>query len=152
MQRILSPALVALALAATAPATAGDWSGAYVGGYGGLAYGSDLMAGAYAGYSFQSGSVVYGAELDGFYTELAEWEVFAKGRAGYAISDQVLLHGTAGVGTYLGTTALWSLGLGGEAKVTDSLSLRGDYELHNSFGSGLGSAEHFIKAGAVWGF
>jgi len=154
MKRSFATTVLAAALTLGASASlAQDWSGAYVGAYGGLAYSAtDPMAGVIAGYAMQTGSFVYGAEADVFYTSLGDWELFAKGRIGYAVGDPLLLHATAGLGTFIGTTTIWSLGLGGEVKLTDNLSLRADGELHNAIGSGLGGAQPFVKAGLVWRF
>ncbi len=153
MKRLVATTIVAAGLALGTSAQAQDWSGGYVGAYGGSAYTmTSPMVGVIAGYSMQSGSFVYGGEVDAFYTSLGDWEVFAKGRLGYAIADPVLIHATAGLGTFNGTTTLWSLGLGGEIKLTDNLSLRGDGELHNTIGSGLTGSAPFLKAGLVWRF
>jgi outer membrane immunogenic protein len=110
-----------------APASAvRDWSGFYAGvqltylepiGSSDFAFYEDdpwdetRSAGGFAGYNFQSGSFVYGAEAlvtfyDGenvtFPGEFLEHFVEVRGRAGYAFND-VLLYGALGL-----TTQTWS--------------------------------------------
>ena len=91
-----------------------DWSGAYIGGHAGVASsrlnpfsnGKGLAAGAQAGYNFQFGSAVLGAELEGTYMggtdqnvrggNLDEqWRLAAKAKAGMSL-DKTLVYGTAG--------------------------------------------------------
>jgi outer membrane immunogenic protein len=91
-----------------------DWSGAYVGGHAGVASsrlnpfsnGKGLAAGAQAGYNFQFGSAVLGAELEGTYmggTDQSvrggnldeQWRLAAKAKAGMSL-DKTLVYGTAG--------------------------------------------------------
>jgi outer membrane immunogenic protein len=101
------------AVSTPAPTTF-DWSGAYVGGHAGVASsrlnpfadGKRLAAGAQAGYNFQVGSAVLGAELEGTYmggTEQTvrggsldeQWRLAAKAKAGVGL-DRTLVYGTAG--------------------------------------------------------
>jgi len=154
MKRILLSGMAALGLLATAPAAeAGDWSGAYVGTYVAAVYGTmDPALGLMGGYSMQTNNVVYGAEADVFRSNVGDWEVFGRARLGYALTDTFLMHVTGGAGNYLGTTNLWSLGVGGEVKVSNTISLRADYERHNTWGSGLGTSQPFMKGGVVWNF
>jgi outer membrane immunogenic protein len=93
-----------------------QWSGAYVGVHGGTAFTkmpnpfagrNGWSGGVQAGYNFQSGPAVFGAELEGSYLGGAEhnvqggkikekWRAAAKAKAGLAF-DQTLVFGTAGV-------------------------------------------------------
>lgn len=93
-----------------------SWSGAYVGAHGGvaspkfspLASGRGLTGGVQAGYNFQFGSGVVGAEVEGSYLgndarvpngRLRErFRGAAKLKAGVAL-DHTLLYGTAGLTT-----------------------------------------------------
>ncbi|UXT41836.1 porin family protein [Agrobacterium tumefaciens] len=93
-----------------------SWGGAYVGVHGGvaspkfnpLASGRGLTGGVQAGYNFQFGSGVVGAELEGSYLgnearvpngRLRErFRGAAKMKAGVAL-DQTLVYGTAGLTT-----------------------------------------------------
>lgn len=94
--------------------TAFDWSGAYIGGHAGVASshlnpfsnGKGLAAGAQAGYNFQFGSAVLGAEVEGTYmggTDQSvrggkldeQWRLAAKAKAGMGL-DKTLVYGTAG--------------------------------------------------------
>ncbi|WP_333900015.1 outer membrane protein [Agrobacterium pusense] len=93
-----------------------SWNGAYIGAHGGvvspkvnpLASGRGLTGGVQAGYNFQFGSGVVGAELEGSYLgnearvpngRLRErFRGAAKLKAGVAL-DRTLLYGTAGLTT-----------------------------------------------------
>lgn len=147
-------ALSALALAATfGTAQAQDWSGFYAGLYAGQAYnGSENMAGALAGYNFQTGIYVIGAEVDWFQTDAGKNEAFANLRAGVVLGDKFLLFGKVGRGQFIGSLDLNSVGIGAEFAVTPSISIRADYEKHNTLGSDVFSGPSFTKIGAVWNF
>jgi outer membrane immunogenic protein len=120
-----------LAFAANGPATTADlydtspaynnppafqWSGAYIGAHGGTAFTkmpnpfadrNGVSGGVQAGYNYQIGPAVLGAEIEGSYLGGAEhkveggkveekWRGAAKAKAGLSF-DQTLLYGTAGV-------------------------------------------------------
>lgn len=91
-----------------------SFDGAYVGVHGGMASrspnpfsdGRGLAAGAQAGYNFQMGPGILGAEVEGSYLGNAEqkvrggtigekWRLSAKAKAGLAF-DKTLVYGTAG--------------------------------------------------------
>lgn len=152
-----------LVVPTTAPApraaapVAYDWSGAYVGVFGGMGWGNvdytppgvttaiDAAAtyGGFAGYNLQSGSVVYGAEIAaghfagfaaGFPTESYDYIVDAKLRAGYAI-DNVLVYGFGGYsfGHFAdGFGSDWPVsgfnaGFGAEIGLTDNIVAGAEY-------------------------
>ncbi|MCB1337006.1 MAG: outer membrane beta-barrel protein [Maritimibacter sp.] len=136
-----------------------DWSGAYVGATGGWQFGSSTLDpgatvdvdgaasyGAFAGYNFQNGNMVYGGELAaGLYngfpvgspTASYDYVIDAKARAGIAM-DNVLLYGFAGPSLASFTDAganQYNLlganfGVGGEYGVTDNLSVGLEYIGH----------------------
>ncbi|WP_170984278.1 outer membrane protein [Rhodoligotrophos defluvii] len=109
------------------------------------------MLGGLAGFDMQLGNMVLGAEADtsfgsvkgaglGTTVELRQFSTF-RGRVGYALGD-VLLYGTAGLA--LADVAMksrvcqtcikaddlvkgWTYGGGIETKLTDNVSLRGEY-------------------------
>jgi outer membrane immunogenic protein len=120
-----------LAFAANGPATAADlydtspaynnppafqWSGAYIGAHGGTAFTkmpnpfadrNGVSGGVQAGYNYQMGPAVLGAEIEGSYLGGAQhkveggkveekWRGAAKAKAGLSF-DQTLLYATAGV-------------------------------------------------------
>lgn len=93
-----------------------DWSGAYVGAHGGTAFTkmpnpfagrNGFSGGVQAGYNYQAGPAVLGAEIEGSYLGGAEhdvdggkikekWRAAAKAKAGLSF-DQTLIFGTGGV-------------------------------------------------------
>lgn len=99
-------------------ATSFDWSGFYVGVYGGYAFGESDdsllgsvdadggLAGGTIGYQIQSGNFVYGLEADGGWAGIEtdsnasfettiDWTATVRGRIGYAF-DNFLLFATGG--------------------------------------------------------
>jgi outer membrane immunogenic protein len=143
-----------------------DWRGVYGGIHAGGGVGdansantSGLLAGAQAGINFQSDQVVLGVEGDvtgssvdhkSFATKYRQkWIASARARGGIAM-DRVLVYGTAGV-AYSGnefkdasgksdsSQAGLVVGAGAEVKVSQRVSLRGEY-LHYNFGSATHSS------------
>jgi outer membrane immunogenic protein len=113
-----------------------DWSGFYAGVYGvarneegsDTAFGGALTLGANASFQF----VLLGAEVsvqgllaDGDSTAYGQ----LLGRAGFFVTDDVMVYAAAGYGLDLGTPAEdeFLLGAGVEFAVTDDVSLRGQY-------------------------
>jgi outer membrane immunogenic protein len=149
----------------TAQAQAPNWTGVYGGVHGGVGAGSVKggsanggLIGGQVGFNAQADRVVLGVEGDitassfehkglfgGGQSFKQKWVGTARGRAGYAF-DQVLVYGTGGVASgqsqisdFSGTTSKqaigWVAGLGAEAKVTQQVSVKGEF-LHYSLGTG----------------
>lgn len=158
---VAPPALAPVPVAQT-PAPTYNWSGAYFGGYAGQGIGTmeyrspaagpynidqAWSYGAFAGYNWQSGNLVYGVEGSvgmfegfppGFPNESYDYIADVRARVGYAM-DNVLAYGFAGgsIGQYTipSTPATWTLyganyGAGLEFGVTDNLSIGGEYAGH----------------------
>lgn len=144
----------------TAPA-AYDWTGPYAGallgyGWGTLTGGtapdtlSGFMAGAFVGYNVQSGSAVFGAEMDAQWSGMdgtdpvneVNWTSSFRGRIGYAL-DRFLPYVTGGValaGVSTNTGAVppttttefgWTVGAGVDIAVTDTVFGRIQYNYSN---------------------
>lgn len=142
------------------PVASGGWSGPYAGvtlGYG-LGTATSDVTGAgnlrgpngalFGGAQGQSGQIVYGVEGDvgydgatatmGATTVRRGVDGSLRGRLGYAVTDQILLYGTAGgaakqtrisdaSGNASGAALGWTAGAGLDVKVTDKTFLRGEY-------------------------
>ena len=144
-----------------------DWTGAYVGvnaGYAGGkaklsggqgnigATGSGFIGGAQAGYNFQSGQVVYGAETDIQYSDVKaeisgngnavgvkqKWVGTTRARVGYTPTESVMVYGTGGVayGKVKGyvpgaseskTKVGWAAGAGVEYAMDSNVTLKTEY-------------------------
>jgi outer membrane immunogenic protein len=147
------------------PAPVSNWAGAYIGGYGDYKWGrfedgdreGAFGGGAYGGYNWQSGQIVYGIEGDvgynGVESDVAtgvEGEAGVNGsvraRVGYDMNP-FLIYGTAGValqdneltdtatGASDSKTAVgYTVGAGVEAMVTDNITTRVEYR-YTDFGS-----------------
>lgn len=119
-----------------------SWDGLYAGvGVGGFFVdGNDTQAqiSGVVGVNTTIDNFVLGAEIEGAYAfesddEYDWYEFWVKGRAGYLITPSVLAYVTAGVGVWDYTDSdngdgdtQYALGLGIEAAVSDSISLRGE--------------------------
>jgi outer membrane immunogenic protein len=139
-----------------APTPVSSWAGGYVGLSGGYGWGrmnstipnNGWMVGGFGGVQGQSGRFVYGAEADigwnfgrntvGGTTTQAGLEGSLRGRAGVAVTDSVLLYGTAGLaatqvritdaaGTDSGAQLGYTVGAGSDIKFTDNLFGRVEY-------------------------
>lgn len=144
-----------------------SWAGPYVGLYGGYGFGgssesavSDLetdgfLGGAFLGWNGQNGAFVYGIEGDFGYSDVSGFngteasrnglEGSLRGRLGYAVTDRVLLYGTAGGAatqvTYHtpgvkdeNTQFGWTAGAGVDAMLTDRVFGRLEYR-YSDYGS-----------------
>jgi outer membrane immunogenic protein len=142
---------------ATAPLSAYSWTGLYLGGNFGYAWGttsnnptrpSGFAGGAQAGYNWQAGQFVLGGEADielsGATDTFAPWKFSnpwfgtLRGRAGYAISN-LLIYGTGGVAfgelqaetvnlqSESHTNVGWTAGVGVEAGLAAKLSAKVEY-------------------------
>jgi outer membrane immunogenic protein len=174
MSRFVSRAVALIALCWTVSAQAGDlpygsrpfnvppqpiaysWAGLYLGGNLGYAWGSvennltkpsGLAGGVQAGYNWQSGPLVFGAEGDiqasaasdtfAPYKFSNPWFGTVRGRAGYAFNN-ILFYGTGGLafGELRGeniflseshTTAGWTVGVGAEFGFAQNWSAKVEY-------------------------
>jgi outer membrane immunogenic protein len=142
-----------------------NWTGLYAGVHGGVGAGNIRggsanggLIGGQVGFNAQADRVVLGVEGDitssgfehrgwngGGQTFRQKWVGSVRGRAGVAF-DQVLVYGTLGVagansqvkdfaGSADKQTLGFAVGAGAEAKITDRVSVRGEY-LHYGLGSG----------------
>ncbi len=153
MKKLILSTAFALATLASG-AMAQSWNGPYAGLYAGSANdAAEFSAGLLAGYQAQMGSFVFGGEVDGSYAFTSgDTEVFARVRGGFLPSDPLLIFATGGVGLYNGSTTRYSAGIGAEARMTDEISLRADFEAQNtSLGSVL-SGPKYMRLGVVWNF
>jgi outer membrane immunogenic protein len=146
-----------------------DWGGAYIGLSGGYNFGrfngtnagnittNGGLLGAFGGVQGQANRFVYGAEGDigwnfangaaGGTTTRAGLEGSLRGRAGVAVSDSVLLYGTAGLaatqarisdaaGTASGAQLGYTVGAGTDVKFTEKVFGRLEYRWTDNFARG----------------
>jgi len=114
-------------------APAFDWSGPYVGAYGGaILYppGDPIyQIGAQAGFNFQRGAFLVGAEAYGEYRLSTgfgnHWSAGANARAGAVLGERFLLYGEAGVGYVFqgGGFPVWTAGGGVEVGLGRAASI-----------------------------
>jgi outer membrane immunogenic protein len=114
-----------------------------------------IVGGVFGGYNFQAGSFVYGGEADigygnvkgdnGFTETKSGFEGSLRARMGYAVTDDILLYGTAGgalqrlkVSDPVGDDSQTMLGLtvggGIDVKITENIFGRAEYR-YTDFGS-----------------
>lgn len=132
-------------------ANAADWTGGYAGvqlGYGWLdsdtTSGEGEIGGLHGGYLFDTGTYVFGGELDYDSTQIdfgggdeVESIIRLKGKAGYDLG-QTLVYGTLGVaiaeatigGTSYDDTG-WFIGVGVDQLVTDNISIGAEVLYHD---------------------
>ncbi len=168
------------------PAPAANWQGFYLGAYGAYDWGrfgggdhnaNGFGGGAYTGYNFQSGPIVYGIEADvgmndqkgstfGGYRGEAGWNGSVRGRVGYDLNP-FLIYGTGGVALQNNelkdatssddkTSVGYTVGVGAEAFVTSNITARVEYR-YTDFGSdrysldsgsvSKGFDDHSVKVG-----
>ncbi|MDS1134754.1 outer membrane protein [Nitratireductor indicus] len=167
------------------PSPVKTWEGGYAGISGGKTFkgqnpGDGLtrmdgyFGGIFVGTNFQNGNVVYGVEGDlgydrlkgsqGAYSFKGGVDGSARARLGYALTDSVLLYGTAGgaaqrlsvaeasksdTNTMLG----WTAGVGVDAKLTDSVFGRVEYRYTDfgskTFSTGSGNSEVGARGGKI---
>ena len=175
----LEPVAVDTAPYAIPASIATDWSGFYVGGLAGIQNGDAIANpgtpievvtpidvtnyGGFAGYNFQQGSIVYGAEIAaqmgnitaGVTTVNLDYLVDARARVGYAF-DSVLVYAAGGYSTgqmsNLGISETFSgfnVGAGLELAVTDNFFLGGEYIYRDMSGTTAGLTPFDIKTHGV---
>ena len=175
----LEPVAVDTAPYAIPASIATDWSGFYVGGLAGIQNGDAIANpgtpievvtpidvtnyGGFAGYNFQQGSIVYGAEIAaqmgnitaGVTTVNLDYLVDARARVGYAF-DSVLVYAAGGYSTgqmsNLGISETFSgfnVGAGLELAVTENFFLGGEYIYRDMSGTTAGLTPFDIKTHGV---
>ena len=139
-----------------------DWEGLYVGAHVG---GERYTAATYAAVGGVIGvnvlatdSLLLGAEVTADYTwndAASGVDLFANGRAGWLVTDSVLVYALTGVGSYTSggnSVNLYQLGGGVEFAVAEQLSIRGQLtgegnfagtRLFNAARATVGAAFHF---------
>ncbi|TCV72717.1 outer membrane immunogenic protein [Neorhizobium sp. R1-B] len=168
------------------PAPVANWAGFYLGGYGSYDWGrfggagdrdGAFGGGAYTGYNWQSGQIVYGVEADvGYngeknttiegYEGKAGWNGSVRARVGYDLNP-FLIYGTGGVALQDNelsdatssenkTAVGYTVGAGAEAMVTNNITARVEYR-YTDFGSdrysldsgsvSKGYDDHSVKVG-----
>ena len=121
-------------------APAFDWSGPYVGAYGGYIVGAGIaQTGVQAGYNFMLGDMfVAGVEVQGggiwtFPGLLGEANVNARLGAAFG---QVLVYAEAGVGIIFPGGFTWNAGGGIEYAINSNISVFGEGKAIGAFGGG----------------
>jgi opacity protein-like surface antigen len=109
-------------------APAFDWSGPYVGAFGGFVFGATSwwQAGAVIGINMVRGNFLAGleAELGAAYGGGFAFEGYANGRLGFVLGSRVLLYAEAGAGgVFPALGFLWNAGGGMEIGIGQSMSL-----------------------------
>lgn len=137
---VLRAALAASIVLAAGAASAGDFDGAYAGVNASAGVNApaipDYEFGAFAGYNFGlSNDLVAGGEADVAYNANSLWgpdalTAKANARAGYVVTNEVMLYGKAGLGYTTGGpgSMVWSLGAGADIQVMDNVLLRAEAE------------------------
>lgn len=148
-QKILGAAFAATLACIGSIAAAGEFDGAYAGINGSAGINApvtpDYEFGAFAGYNMGvANGVVLGGEADIAYNSTSLWGADAlttKGnaRAGYELSDNVMVYGKAGLGYTTGGTGsmVWSLGAGADIHVMDNVLLRTEAERVDPTAAGM---------------
>lgn len=127
------------------------------------------VGGAFGGFNMQNGQFVYGVEgdvnysnidgSDGTFTARSRMDGSIRGRAGVAVTDDILLYGTAGLAAErlriteeatgnadTNTMLGYTVGAGTDVKLTDQVFARGEYR-YTDYGSkeftlpGVGTAD-----------
>lgn len=154
-----SAALAADLMAPPAPAAAmtSDWTGGYIGASGTYlrveGTGESLAeANAVFGADFQTGMFLVGGRLEVGYAHdltfpMNSWTVTLQGRAGFVVSDNVLLYGAVGAERYLSGLTHELVGLGAEFKTADNLALDLEYRHYVDTGSPAADA---VTASLLW--
>lgn len=122
-----------------------------------------IPAGVFAGYNYQVASwLLLGAELTGdvtvdMLTGTTGYSLFANARVGALASDDFVFFYSAGLGTMDGRPA-FSLGIGGEQQITDTLSVRAQAVSYGQLGAPAGVTNYGgitamkLTLGAAWHF
>jgi len=141
---------------ATPVAPAFDWSGPYVGAYGGAILfppGDPIyQVGLQGGFNFVRGRFLVGAEAYGEYRISSgfgnHWSAGVNGRVGAVLGERVLVYGEAGAGWAQPVGAVWTAGGGVELGLRDSLSLFTEVKAIGTFNGFCCGTQ--IQAGLNW--
>jgi len=141
----------------TAVAPAFDWSGPYVGAFGGGIFNDPFdpiwQVGLQAGFNMQRGSFVVGAEAYAEYRFSTgfgnHWSAGANARVGAVLGERVLVYGEAGAGYVFtaGGFPVWTAGGGVELGLGEAMSLFTEVKAINTFGGGPATRGTQIQAG-----
>lgn len=132
-------------------APAFDWSGPYIGAYGGYVVSAWIQGGVQAGYNIVRGSFLAGIEAQTgvAYTGGIGFEGNVNARLGFVLGSRFLVYGEAGVGILLpGATYLWNAGGGVEVGLGTALSLFTEAKIVGAFGGG--TIGYAFQAGLNW--
>jgi outer membrane immunogenic protein len=146
-----------------------SWAGPYVGAHVGYGFSGSVddrtnandistkgwLGGVFGGYQMQNGQIVYGVEGDVNYSGVdgsnagtaarSRFDGSVRGRLGYAVNEDVLLYGTAGVaaerlrvsdGVDRDTNLMvgYTVGAGADVKLTEDVFARAEYR-YSDYGS-----------------
>jgi outer membrane immunogenic protein len=166
--------------AVPAPVGGFNWSGGYVGANFGYQFGSisnipadprGFLGGVQAGYNWQSGQIVFGAEADlqasnaddrfAAYKFSNPWFGTMRGRVGYAMNN-LLFYATAGFAYGTGKIELgplssvqthfgWTAGGGVEVGLTPHWSVKAEYLYIDLSAQGVLNAQGWVLTGASSG-
>ncbi len=154
LTHFLASTVLALGLGTTT-GSAAEWDGAYVGLLTGTydinGGGNATFNAARLGYNLQSGNLVYGGEfVYGTFPDFSINYWWVNGRVGYAIGDTFMVYGLVGRGGSDVPTQSWQYGLGAEAMITQSVSVR--FEATQVQRDGVGFVGNTFSLGLGWNF
>lgn len=134
-------------------APAFDWSGMYIGAYGGVLAPVFYEAGVQAGINRVRGNFLFGGEAQvgiGFLPGFGI-DAFVNGRLGFILGSRVLLYGELGAGAIIlpGFTPLWTAKGGIEFALGTSVSLFAEGGLLGTFAP-FAPAGRVIQVGVNW--
>jgi outer membrane immunogenic protein len=133
-------------------APAFDWSGPYIGAYGGLTYGlaSYYEFGVQAGFNMVRGKFLAGieAQVGAIWAGGFGYEVAVNSRLGFILGQRFLLYAQGGVGFNNGVGLLWTAMAGMEFAIGDTWSLFAEGGYAGAFGGGLFA--YVFQAGVNW--
>jgi outer membrane immunogenic protein len=130
-----------------------SWAGHYVGLQGGGIWGGGAdggVAGVFGGWNWQSGSLVYGLDVNANWAFSEGFIGNIRGRLGHAFADRWLVYGTAGVaGTSFDSDfdVGYTVGGGVEYAAWDHANLRLDYSFTDT---GDNNDAHALMLGVVF--
>jgi opacity protein-like surface antigen len=131
-------------------APAFDWSGPYIGAYGGIFYPVYYQAGVQAGFNIVRGSFLAGieAEVGTIFGGGFTYNVALNARLGFILGQRALLYALAGVGFNPAFGPLWNTAAGIEFAIGDAWSIFAEGGLAGQFGGG--PFAYTFQAGLNW--